>query len=172
MASSEQPSFDVKFLMMLRNFFLEIVSDGNPVNQRKSFELATELPEYRALGENFFFDHVLGATGHPSFRTLLQRFHPTSSSKELQNMIRLAFPKPGRTTRAVSIDERAELTQLFHMFDTDKSNSLSLQEFITATRAMKMLTSDQVFWMYAADTNGDGELSLQEFISGMHNCHF
>jgi len=166
-------SFDTKFVIMLRNFFIEAVADGSLMAQRKAFATASERPEYRPMGEIQFSD-VLGSSGQMAFKTLLSRFFPSATKSEMLEMIRVAFPRPKRTDRdrSVTMEERNELTHLFNMFDSDHSSSISLREFLAATRDMKMVKDDQVYWMYASDQNGDGELSLDEWIRGMHNAYF
>eukprot|EP01116_Phalansterium_solitarium_P011040 TRINITY_DN26650_c0_g1_i1.p2 TRINITY_DN26650_c0_g1~~TRINITY_DN26650_c0_g1_i1.p2 ORF type:complete len:257 (+),score=63.68 TRINITY_DN26650_c0_g1_i1:1506-2276(+) len=167
-----EQTFDAKFVVMLRNFFIEIAADGSAMAQRRAFNDAIGRPEYRTMGE-LVFEELLGPTGQPAFSALLRRYYPSATKAELSDMIRVAFPRPRRVhTKSVGIDERRELTHLFNMFDTDRSSSLSLLEFLTATKSMNTVKADQVFWMYAADANGDGELSLEEWIHGMHNCYF
>lgn len=52
----------------------------------------------------------------------------------------------------------------FHLYDTDDSDSLSLEEFHVLSKALEISPEDTEAGFRRFDINGDGELSEEEFI--------
>ena len=72
-----------------------------------------------------------------------------------------------KTGKTFSADELADIQRAFDEFDTDKTNTISLNELIALSKRLGVEMSDKKgkAAMEALDTNKDGVLSFEEFVA-------
>ncbi|XP_023229647.1 NADPH oxidase 5-like [Centruroides sculpturatus] len=74
--------------------------------------------------------------------------------------------------RIVKSNNKFFVERIFKLFDTDKSGSISLEEFMTAMRSFAELTSvEKLHWLFQIyDIDGDGLIQFSELRSVMKAC--
>ena len=116
-------------------------------------------------------------SGTVTFREILVVLYPLASRSDLERMLAYTRAKPKKKV----VVEKAELTEeqeeemreLFQMYDTDKSGSLSVRELIAAMTATGTFTRQEVQRIFnTADVDHSNEMDLAEFKSAFREAFY
>eukprot|EP01116_Phalansterium_solitarium_P003602 TRINITY_DN14415_c0_g1_i1.p1 TRINITY_DN14415_c0_g1~~TRINITY_DN14415_c0_g1_i1.p1 ORF type:complete len:321 (+),score=95.00 TRINITY_DN14415_c0_g1_i1:120-1082(+) len=171
--SGYMSKYSPELVELLRDFYKEIMADGTVENQQRAFTAAIQKKLYSGL-DTVEFRHLLDSSGKLTFKSLVRRVFPLASTRDVASMILWAFP-PNRkeeVQKEMTQKERAELIELFKLWDTDGSQFITLEEFIHGMKDLSLPKADLISIFQHLDKDHDDLLSMEEFIDGMHRTYF
>jgi len=165
--------YPAEVVLLIRDFYKEIISDGAVENQLHAFSLVLKKREYRGM-EGVEFEHLLDSNGKLTFKNLLRNMYPNATARDITSMILLAFPPnvKERAVKPITSKERSELIELFKLWDTDNNLIITLDEFTRGMKDLSLSKAELIGIMQQLDKDKDGVLSLDEFVEGMHQSYF
>jgi len=114
------------------------------------------------------FSHLGRGTDSLSFHDLLKAMFPLSTEEQLRQMENWVKPEEERAkaiAETTQLSETAieEMRDIFNLYDSDRSGSLSVRELVAALEDTGMLKAEIEELFEGADENNDGQVTFEEF---------
>lgn len=158
------------FIIGLKAVFDEYDADGSgTISQAELYQAMRKRKgnaghDMAAFHESIFEAIDKDTSGEIDFEELLKVILPHATERELLTMMSWVQVKevPAKKEDPLSEDDREEIHAMFTLYDTDKSNDLSLSEMQAAFG--KVLSSDEVMSLFhESDIDHNGRIDMQEF---------
>ena len=116
-------------------------------------------------------------SGTVTFQEVLSILYPLAKKSDLEKMLAYTRAKPKKKDVVkkftLTKEQEDEMGELFEMYDTDKSGSLSVRELTAAMTATGTFTREEVERIFeAADDDQSNEMDLAEFKAAFREAFY
>ena len=116
-------------------------------------------------------------SGTVTFREVLVVLYPLATKFDIEKMLAYTKTKSKKQEPVkkvtLTLEQEEEMAELFQMYDTDRSGSLSIRELIAAMTATGTFTRAEVEHIFSvADVDHSNEMDLSEFKAAFREAFY